>query len=182
MDTIKLEKIQSQMEALVASRESVLLASISADGAPHASYAPTVAGEGGKYYIHISELAKHFHNLSANGKVSALLIEDEKDAANIFARKRLTLEGKAVKLDKTSPLWSEVMGRFTAKFGDFFAQSLKDLKDFHTFELSFESGTLVMGFGAAFRLTGAELGKIDWLKGAHGSEGAGLAHTGAKNG
>lgn len=180
MEATKLEKIQSQMEGLVSSRESMILASVGNDGIPHASYAPTVAGEGGKYYIHISELAKHYHNLSANGKVSALLIEDEKDAANIFARKRLTLEGKAVEVNKDTPLWSEVMGRFTAKFGDFFEQSLKNLKDFHTYEMSFESGTLVMGFGAAYRLTDDELGKIDWLKGAHGTEGAGLAHTDAR--
>lgn len=180
MDTAKMEKIQSQMEGLVGSRESVLLASVGADGVPHASYAPTVAGEGGKYYIHISELAKHFHNLSATGKVSALLIEDEKDAVNIFARKRLTLEGKAVKLDKDSLLWAEVMARFTKKFGEFFEQSLRNLKDFHTFELTFENGTLVLGFGAAYRLTGDELGTVDWLKGAHGTEGTGLAHTEAK--
>lgn len=181
MDTTKIEKIQSQMEGLAGSRESLLLASVAADGVPHASYAPTVAGEGGKYYIHISELAKHYHNLSATGKVSALLIEDEKDAANIFARKRLTLEGKAMPLDKSTALWREVMERFTRKFGSFFEQSLKDLKDFHTFELTFDSGTLVLGFGAAYRLTGEELGRIDWLKGAHGTEGTGLASTETKN-
>jgi heme iron utilization protein len=179
MEANKLEKIQSQMEELLTSRESLLLASVGADGTPHASYAPAVATESGKYYIHISELAKHFHNLSKTGKVSALLIEDEKDAANIFARKRLTLEGRAVKMDKESPAWNAVMERFTAKFGAFFEQSLKNLKDFHTFELTFESGTLVLGFGAAYRLTGDELGQVDWLKGAHGTEGAGLAHTGA---
>jgi len=175
MEPPKMEKIQAQMEALLSSRESILLASVSVDGVPHASYAPTVAGAGGKYYIHISELAKHFHNLSATGKVSGILIEDEKDAVNIFARKRLTLEGKAVKLDKESTQWSEVMQSFTAKFGDFFAQSLMNLKDFHTFELTFENGTLVLGFGAAYRLTGEELGQVDWLKGAHGTEGTGIA-------
>ena len=142
---------------------------------PHASYAPVVIGEGGQYYVHISELAKHHHNLSSNGRVSALIIEDEKDAANIFARKRLTLDGKAVKLDKESQKWHEVMDKFGAKFGEFFNQSLRKQGDFHTFELSFESGTLVLGFGAAFRLTGAELGKIDWLQGNHGQAGAGLA-------
>ena len=93
MDQLKAEKIQSQMAALVGSRESLLLASVAADGTPHASYAPTVPGKGGKYYVHVSELAKHFHNLSTDGRVSALIIEDEKDAANIFARKRLTEGG-----------------------------------------------------------------------------------------
>jgi putative heme iron utilization protein len=153
----------------------VLLASTSDEGVPHASYAPVVIGEDGKYYIHISELAKHYHNLNANGRVSALMIEDEKDAANIFARKRLTLEGRAVKLDKKSSRWNEVMDMFAAKFGEFFNKSLRNLGDFHTFELSFDSATLVLGFGAAFHLTGAELGQIDWLQGAHGRAGTGLA-------
>ncbi|MBX3721966.1 MAG: pyridoxamine 5'-phosphate oxidase family protein [Turneriella sp.] len=181
MDQLKAEKIQSQMAALVGSRESLLLASVAADGTPHASYAPTVPGEGGKYYVHVSELAKHFHNLSTDGRVSALIIEDEKDAANIFARKRLTLEGRATEIDKESPLWAEVMDRFTKKFGAFFEQSLRHLKDFHTFELSFDSGTLVLGFGSAFRLTGEELGQLDWLRGEHGTAGTGLAHTGANH-
>jgi putative heme iron utilization protein len=175
MEKSKLEKIKAQMEALVSSRESVLLASTSDEGVPHASYAPVVIGEDGKYYIHISELAKHYHNLNANGRVSALMIEDEKDAANIFARKRLTLEGRAVKLDKKSSRWNEVMDMFGAKFGEFFNQSLRNLGDFHTFELSFDSATLVLGFGAAFHLTGAELDQIDWLQGAHGQAGTGLA-------
>ena len=175
MDESKMDKIQTQMGTLVSSRESVLLASASDEGVPHASYAPVIMDEGGKYYIHISELAKHYHNLNSNGRVSALIIEDEKDAANIFARKRLTLDGRAVKLDKESSRWNEVMDRFGAKFGEFFNHSLRKQGDFHTFELNFDSGTLVLGFGAAFRLTGAELGQIDWLQGAHGQAGAGLA-------
>ncbi len=175
MEESKLEKVQAQMGSLVSSRASVLLSSVSDDGIPHASYAPVIIGEGGKYYIHISELAKHFHNLNSNGRVSALLIEDEKDAANIFARKRLTLDGHATKIDKESPRWNAIMDQFGAKFGEFFNHSLRKQGDFHTFELNFDSGTLVLGFGAAFRLTGAELGQIDWLQGAHGQAGAGLA-------
>jgi putative heme iron utilization protein len=175
MDQDKLLKIQRQMADLLASRESVLLASTADDGTPHASYAPVIMGDKGQYYIHISELAKHYHNLNANGRVSALIIEDEKDAANIFARKRLTLDGKAVKIDKESANWNAIMDKFGAKFGEFFNHSLRKQGDFHTFELSFDAGTLVLGFGAAFRLTGAELGQIDWLQGAHGHAGTGLA-------
>jgi len=175
MEHEKMQKVQSQLAALLATRESVLLASTADDGTPHASYAPVIIGENGRYYVHISELAKHYHNLNANGRVSALMIEDEKDAGNIFARKRLTLEGKATKLDKESAGWTQVMDKFAAKFGEFFNNSLRNQGDFHTFELSFDSGTLVLGFGAAFRLTGAELGQIDWLQGAHGHAGAGLA-------
>lgn len=175
MEENKEQKVREQMAGLVASRDSVLLASVSDDGQPHASYAPLVIGEGGKYYIHISELAKHYHNLSTNGRVSALLIEDEKEAQNIFARRRLTLEGHATRMEKSSAPWQSIMDAFALKFGDFFNHSLRKQGDFHTFELRFDSGTLVLGFGAAFRLTGAELGQIDWLKGAHGNAGAGLA-------
>ncbi len=177
MEENKMDKIRAQMHSLLDSRASVLLSSVSDDGMPHASYAPVVRGADAKYYIHISELAKHYHNLNSNGRVSALFIEDEKDAANIFARKRLTLDGKALRVDKASSNWNAIMDQFSARFGEFFNHSLRNQGDFHTFEFSFDSGTLVLGFGAAFRLTGAELGQIDWLTGVHGYAGAGLARV-----
>ncbi|MCX7632970.1 MAG: pyridoxamine 5'-phosphate oxidase family protein [Turneriella sp.] len=177
MDGEKLEAIRGQMQELLRSCQSLLLASVSDEGIPHASYAPVVFGSNSICYIHISELAKHYHNLNANGRVSALFIEDEKDAGNIFARKRLTLEGHATKVDKGETRWAEIMDLFAARFGEFFNQSLRNQGDFHTFELSFDSGTLVLGFGAAYRLSGEELGQIDWLRGAHGREGVGLAQV-----
>lgn len=177
MDAAKQAKITEQMQQLVKARQSALLATVSLEGIPHASYAPVVPGNSGKYYIHISELAKHCHNLRANGRVSALFIDDEKDTANIFARRRLTLEGHAKEVPKNEAHWNEIMDRFAERFGDFFNQSLRNLGDFHTFELAFDSGTLVLGFGAAYRLSGKELGEIDWLSGAHGQAGAGLAQV-----
>jgi putative heme iron utilization protein len=176
MDQDKLLKIQRQMADLLASRESVLLASTADDGTPHASYAPVIMGDKGQYYIHISELAKHYHNLNANGRVSALIIEDEKDAANIFARKRLTLDGKAVRIDKESANWNAIMDKFGAKFGEFFNQSLRKQGDFHTFELSFACGHAGAGLRRGLQTHwGSELGQIDWLQGAHGQAGTGLA-------
>lgn len=177
MEQTKIEKIQEELHQLLSSRQSLLLATASAEGLPHISYAPFVVKEQGKYYIHISELAKHYHNLVATGYVSAILIEDEKDAGNIFARKRLTLDGRAHKLAADSAQREEILDLFATKFGNFFNSSLRKQGDFHTFELAFTSGTLVLGFGAAYRLSGEELRQIDWLKGEHGKAGAGLARV-----
>lgn len=177
MEPSKQAKINEQMQRLLQTRQSVLLATASQEGIPHVSYAPVVPASFAQCYIHISDLAKHYHNLKANGRVSVLFIEDENDTANIFARKRLTLEGYAKEVPKNEAHWSEIMDRFAERFGDFFNQSLRNQGDFHTFELVFDAGTLVLGFGAAYRLSGDELGEIDWLRGAHGQAGAGLAQV-----
>ncbi|MCB1202301.1 MAG: pyridoxamine 5'-phosphate oxidase family protein [Leptospiraceae bacterium] len=173
----KEEKIRNELSSLASSLQTLQLATVDESGQPYASYAPFVreGDEGLVLYVHLSELARHCSNLNNNGKVSALLIEDESQCKTVFARKRITLEGKAEKLNKNSAEWESVMQHFEDRFGTFFTKSLRNLDDFHTFRLEFQAGTLVLGFGEAFRLEGKNLGQMGWLKGEHGKAGTGLA-------
>lgn len=175
MEPDQKDKLVHSIKELVEKNTTVHLGTMSQEGLPHASYAPFVRTDDGVIYVHISELAQHCENIKTNRRVSALIIEDEALAKNVFARKRITYEGFADEVDKSSQEWSQAMDLFGKRFGEFFTQGLRDMADFHTFRLTFDTGTLVLGFGKAYRLQGKSLSDIRWLQGVHGKVGTGVA-------
>ncbi|KOO12305.1 HugZ protein, partial [Vibrio xuii] len=90
---IRRERLQNRLEPEVQafrdSRKTLQLATISAEGIPNATYAP-FAFDSQAYYILVSDIAAHGRNLKTNRNVSILMIEDESECKQIYARKRLT--------------------------------------------------------------------------------------------
>ncbi len=127
-------------DSVSASQENTLLA----------SYSPFVKVND-RLYIFISELAQHTQNLLATGKASVMLIEDERDAKNIFARKRLVLQCDAKDIDRSHAFAEEVLDTMSERLGNTLSV-LRTLPDFHLFELLPVSGHYVQGFGQAFEL------------------------------
>lgn len=138
--------------------KTVHLATISQQNQPEASYAPVLQQEG-RYYIYISELAQHTQNLLATSKASLLFIESEEKAENLFARKRATLQSRAQNIARNSEQWQKIMHAFADSHGEMITM-LKELKDFHLFELTPESAGFVKGFAQAFSLEGDDLSKV----------------------
>ncbi|MBE7437522.1 MAG: pyridoxamine 5'-phosphate oxidase family protein [Spirochaetales bacterium] len=171
----KLKEARSEAQRLLEAK-SVILASADQNAEPHASYAPFVRDAEGAIYVYLSELARHYHTLTENSRASAFFVEDEALSANIFARKRLTVQCSVQPLPREEEQAARVFDLFSERYGKFFAH-LKDMKDFHLFRLSPENATLVIGFGAAYRLDKGDLSNIAWLRGEHGKAGAGLAHA-----
>ena len=89
---------------LLEKMQTIMLSTTDSKGIPHSSYAPSVM-HGGSFYIFISELSKHTKNLTDQPSNSFMVIEDEKDAANIFARKRLTFKSKARTVERGNSEW-----------------------------------------------------------------------------
>ncbi|EJS91985.1 hypothetical protein AAUPMC_00465 [Pasteurella multocida subsp. multocida str. Anand1_cattle] len=81
--------------------QTIQLATVNEKGEPNASYAP-FAYHNDCYVVLISEMAKHARNLQQVPKVSLMLIEDEKTARELFARKRLTTNAEARLIEKES--------------------------------------------------------------------------------
>lgn len=154
-----LEEILSEALEFHRAFDSMLLATADADGNPHASYAVHVMDEQGRFHIYISELAAHTQNLRTRPRASALFIEDESQAKNLFGRKRLTCECRSELLLRGSDEWEAVMDGFVAKYGKFM-EMLKGLEDFHLFRLIPEKATYVRGFAQAYELSGEQLGAI----------------------
>ena len=86
--------VQEEFQQLRESLKTLQIATLDSDDQPLASYAPYVRLEQ-NYYLYLSELAKHTVNLIANGSVSLLLIESEENCRNLFARRRIVLQGEA---------------------------------------------------------------------------------------
>ncbi|TDA65599.1 hypothetical protein E0765_05065 [Sulfuricurvum sp. IAE1] len=140
-----------EVEAFLEMFQTLNIASLTPDGLPHASTAPYVR-MGSDFYILISTVAQHGRNLLANPDVSLLFAEDESQCTQPFARKRVTIEAKASETVRTDPMYAAIIERFKAHFDPELVASLTQMGDFHLFRLSPSGGSVVMGFGKAYRL------------------------------
>jgi putative heme iron utilization protein len=77
--------IAPKVRELIAKTQSLILATVDAEGNPNSSYAPFVEIDN-KFYILVSFMAKHTKNLSEGRKVSAMFIEDESATKQVYAR------------------------------------------------------------------------------------------------
>ena len=135
---------------------SVILGTTSPNSQPQASYAPCVIDAQRNIYIFVSGLSAHTQNLHTTGQASALFIEDEAKAKQLFARKRLSYSCIATLLERNSDQWNEIAQQFTDRFGNI-VEVMIDLPDFRIFQLQPQSGRFVIGFGAAYKVDSNDL-------------------------
>ncbi len=136
--------------------ESVILSTVSNDCEPFASYSPFVKDESGNFYVFVSTAVAHSHNMNATKKAHIMFLEDESKCDHIYARKRLYYNVDCEKFDENDSREEEIHDLFKKKFGDkvsFFSA----MKDFRFYKLIPKDGSLVLGFGAAYKI--AEDGK-----------------------
>ena len=139
--------------------KSAMLSTVNADGTPHASYAPFVMDDSYQLYLLTSGLSAHTHNLSRTGQASILLMEDEGQTPQIFARQRLTYDCRVTPIDRQSHVWEAQLTQLEARFGDIVTM-LRQLEDFQLFQLSPHRGRFVMGFGAAYAVDPNNLSQL----------------------
>ena len=152
------EKIRQEFQALRDSLETVQLATIDSDGNPLASYAPCVWIED-DCYLYLSELAGHTQNLIANPAISLLLIESEEKSNNLFARRRIILQGGVITIGRDSKRFTTVMAEFKRRFGDFI-DVIEPLQDFHLFQINPQGGRFIRGLAQAYELVGPGLSEF----------------------
>lgn len=150
MATQTAPEVIREAAALVVQMRSVQLATVGSDGAPLASYAPFVHLDGA-LYVYLSSLAQHAQNLRTTPLLSAMLIRDEGICAEIFARPRLVLDCKVSTHAREGELFSVVLDRFEAQFGET-AGVVRELSDFTLFGLRPHAARLVSGFARAAKL------------------------------
>lgn len=140
-----------EVEAFLETFQTLVMASLTPEGEPHASTAPYVRMDG-DFYLLISTVAQHGRNLLARERVSILFAEDEFQCAQPFARKRATIEAAVSEVPRGDEHFHTVIERFCARFDPELVTSLSQMGDFHLFKLSPIGGSVVMGFGRAYRL------------------------------
>lgn len=135
------------IEEFVRTRKSLTLATVSDTGEPHASYAPFL-WHGQKFYIFVSQLAVHTKNLSRQTPCHVMLIRDESQSPNVFARERLSLQCHVECVPRDSQDFEPLMERMGLRFGPVIA-NLQSLPDFSLFALAPQHGVYVQGFAQA---------------------------------
>lgn len=154
-----------EVELFLETFQTLIMASVTSEGEPHASTAPYIR-MGNDFYILISTVAQHGRNLLNSKKVSLLFTEDESQCVQPFARKRVTIEAMVSEISRDEEAFLHAIERFKAHFDSELVTSLTQMGDFHLFKLSPLSGSVVMGFGKAYRLN-EQLEVITQIMGQH---------------
>lgn len=140
--------IAPKVRELIASVNSVILATIDAEGNPNSSYAPFVEIDN-KFYVLVSFMARHTKNLAEGRKTSVMLIEDESATKQIYARDRLTLDAIPAQIERDSEEWNNVIAKLKEKHGKVL-DVISGMTDFILIVLQPTRGAYVNGFGSAY--------------------------------
>ncbi|MCY9870710.1 heme utilization protein HutZ [Vibrio barjaei] len=166
---VKQERLQGRLGPEIKEfrqeRKTIQLATVDEEGRPNVSYAPYVQNQDG-YFVLISQIARHARNLEKNPNVSLMMIEDESDSKQLFARKRLTFDAVASIVERDTEQWQAVIAQMQDRFGEII-DGLSQLQDFILFNLKAEQGLFVKGFGQAYQVSGDDLVDFVHLQEGH---------------
>ncbi|MBD2663469.1 pyridoxamine 5'-phosphate oxidase-related, FMN-binding [Richelia sinica FACHB-800] len=156
---VSLEKAQAEYEKFTSQFASIIISTVNGQGVPNASYTPFVIDESKNIYIYVSGLSIHTQNIEAHPQVSILFIEDESKTKQIFARQRLSFDCTASLVERETELWKYIVEQFQSRFGEII-DMLRILPDFRIFKLTPHTGRFVIGFGAAYHISGDNLNQL----------------------
>ena len=162
------QRLEPEIQAFRDACRSLMLATVDADGMPNVSYAPFALGPEG-YYVLISDIARHARNLKQVPKVSLMLIEDEANARQLYARQRLTFDASVRIVERDSEEWRQGIAFLLARHGEIVA-GLSKMDDFTLFCLQPQQGLYVKGFGQAFQVSSHDLIDVLHLTEGHRSQ------------
>ena len=139
--------------------QSAMLSTLGEDGNPHIGYTPFVF-DGRDIIVFVSQLSLHTRDLLANGRVSAMLIDDEQASEQIFARTRVSYQCSALVIAYDDNAYASTLDSLQARHGKMI-DLLRQLPDFVLFRLQPVAGQFVMGFGQAYHLAGDTLDEFE---------------------
>ena len=120
------------------------------DGHPFGSHVPYLIGQDwSQVYLHLSRLALHTQQLTADSRVSLFIAEADTPEKNPTALQRINLMGKAAMLPPTEVSYDAVKERYLAKFPQ--SRMMFGFGDFSLWELRIQRAHLALGFGQAYQ-------------------------------
>ncbi|MBE9214756.1 pyridoxamine 5'-phosphate oxidase family protein [Plectonema cf. radiosum LEGE 06105] len=155
----QLEKATAEYQQFTQQIQSIIISTVNNQGMPNGSYTPFVMDEFKNIYIYVSGLSTHTQNLNINPRLSVLFIEDEAKTSQIFARRRLSYDCSASLIERETDEWKKIVDKFQTRFGEII-EMLRGLADFRIFKLTPHNGRFVIGFGAAYHISGDNLDKL----------------------
>lgn len=144
--------------ALVERMFTLQLATSSEEGVPHCGYAPFIHEADNSFYIFVSQLAAHTRHLLKRPVASIMIVADEQDSKQVFARTRVYFQCDAAVVNPEEQVgeYDRLLDAYQSRHGKMVGL-LRQLPDFKLFCLTPTRGQFVMGFGQAFELTGPKL-------------------------
>jgi putative heme iron utilization protein len=122
------------------------------DGEPFVSMVPWVLiPEGAGFVIHVSDLASHTRDMHAHPSVSLLIAAPESPGVPPQARARITVQGAARPIDRSSSDHAKAKAAYLARFPQ--SAATFGLADFSLFRIHPASIRFVAGFAQAVTLT-----------------------------
>lgn len=140
------EEIIAAFESFDKDKLSLIISTTSTENEPLTNYAPFVKLDG-DYYVSVSSNLPHFTNMKETKKAHILIIEDEANADHIYARKRLYFSA-ACEIEEDT---EKIFKLFDERYGDKLS-FLREMKDFKIIKISPKERSLVLGFGAAYKM------------------------------
>lgn len=157
----------SVLGTLKGEMRSVLLATLGENGEPLCGYTPFIFDNepdtDHHLIIFVSQLALHTRDLLSTGKVSAMLITDESESEQMFARTRVRYQCRAERITSDSHRYDALLDGMQARHGKLIGL-LKTFPDFVLFRLVPFHGQLVLGFGQAYKLTGEKFDQFEHVR------------------
>jgi len=157
------ESLEQSFNNFKQSVKTLQLSTLTVEGKPNASYSPFVVDKQGNFYIFVSQLAGHTQDLLANQQASILLIQDEADTRQIFARRRISYQCDVEPVSDESSDYLLMLNALEERFGNV-VELLRTLPDFILFKLRPYKGQYVKGFGKAYKLVGDGLLELEHIK------------------
>lgn len=117
---------------------------------PFVSMVTYAAAKDGSLILHVSRLAAHTQDMLDNPHVS-LLITESVAGKMPQALARVTLQGRAKMLDRTSEKYADSREIYLSRFPD--AISLFEFADFNIFIIEPVSARVIAGFGQAVTIS-----------------------------
>jgi len=148
-------RLNNEIIEFINEKRSLMLSSLCEDGRPYASYAPFAIGDECLYVL-LSDIAIHGLNLKANHRAAVLIVQDESEAEELFARIRVNYSVVAQHIPYQEPGWDVGLDHLVQRHGDRISK-LSEMTDFNLFKLVPVGGRYVKGFGKAYTIAEGSL-------------------------
>lgn len=154
-------QIELKKKKLIENSKSIII-SVSENDITELGYAPYIF-ENNYYYIYVSELSAHIKLLLKKKMGAFMVINDETNSQNIWARIRLKFSADIEVIIRDSEEFSIICEKIIFKQGQTM-NLIKKFSDFHLIKIIPSRGTFISGFGNAFSLEGQSLDVISKIK------------------
>lgn len=148
---MKTNIIKEEITNFIKYCKSIHIASINLKNESVCSYAPIIHIND-EFFIYISEIAEHYEGIKYNSNnIEIMFIEDEKHSSNIYARKRVKFKTNAQEIHREDEKFNIIFENFIKQNPqDETIKIIKNMQDFHLFQLIFKKGRFVKGFGKTY--------------------------------